>query len=90
MESAGRHLAALCREIVRVAMRTHAQQRELDVHEKRLDLLEGAVADLSARRGPQPLEVARRPSPDSGAAVASLERSFERRLSAATGDDGNE
>jgi len=89
MESAGRHLAALCREIVRVALRTHAQQRELEVHDKRLDLLEGAVADLSASRGPRPLEVARRPSSDAGA-VASLERSFERRLQAAPGHDAPE
>jgi hypothetical protein len=78
MESAGRHLAALCRETVKVALRTHEQRRQLDVHEKRIDLLEAAVGDLASSRGPVPLQVRRSES----APAESLTRSFEARLAA--------
>ena len=78
MEFGGRHLAALCREIVTIALRTHEQRRELDVHEKRLALLESAVGDLSSSRGPAPLQV-RRSEPT---AAETLTSSFEARLAA--------
>jgi hypothetical protein len=83
MEYAGRHLAALCREIVRVAMRTHEQRRELDVHEKRISLLESAMADLSPSRRPAPLEIRR----SQAASAETLTRSFEARLAARPADD---
>ncbi len=84
MEPAGRHLAALCREIVRVALRMHAQQRELDVHGKRLALLESAVADVATSAKPAPLQI-RRSEPTK---AETLTNSFEARL-AARPDEGD-
>jgi hypothetical protein len=83
MDSAGRHLAALCREIVRVALRTHEQRRDLDVHEKRISLLESAMADRAASRRPAPLAIRRNEAPS----VETLNRSFEARLAARPADE---
>jgi hypothetical protein len=84
MELGGRHLAALCREIVTLALRSREQQRQLDDHAERLGLLED---EISAIRDPAPLQVARPPGPSRSAAVDSLTRSFETRLGAADEDE---
>jgi hypothetical protein len=81
MELGGRHLAALCREIVTLALRSREQQRQLDVHAERLGVLEDEV---TAIRQPPPLRIAR--SDESGA-VDSLTRSFESRLGSSDEDD---
>jgi hypothetical protein len=84
MEFGGRHLAALCREIVTLALRSREQQRGLDDHAERLALLEAEVGDLvderaSAQR-PPPLEIARPSEASRSDAVDSLTQSFETRL----------
>ena len=82
MEFGGRHLAALCREIVGLARRSREQQRQLDDHAERLGVLED---EITAIRQPAPLRIARPPERGRGAAVESLTQSFESRLS-----DGDE
>jgi hypothetical protein len=81
MEFGGRHLAALCREIVTLALRSREQQRELDEHAERLGMLE---EEVTASREPPPLRIAHPLEPGRSAAVESLTRSFEARLA---GDD---
>jgi hypothetical protein len=82
MEFGGRHLAALCREIVALAWRSREQQRQLDDHAERLGVLE---EEITAIREPAPLRIARPSEPERSTAVESLTRSFETRL--ADGDD---
>jgi hypothetical protein len=77
MELGGRHLAALCREIVTLALRSRDQQRQLDEHAERLGMLEDEV---TTSREPPPLQIAHPPEPRRSAAVESLTRSFEARL----------
>jgi hypothetical protein len=83
MEFGGRHLAALCREIVTLALRSREQQRQLDEHAERLAVLEDEV---TAIRQPPPLRLARPLQPERGSAVDSLTASFEARLT----DPGDE
>jgi hypothetical protein len=77
MEFGGRHLAALCREIVTLALRLREQQRALDDHAERLAVLE---TEVTAVRQPPPLRVARPLQSERSAAVDSLTASFEARL----------
>jgi hypothetical protein len=77
MEFGGRHLAALCREIVKLALSSREQQRQLDDHAERLGVLENEVTAISQ---PPPLRVARPLQPERSAAVDSLTASFEARL----------
>jgi hypothetical protein len=84
MEFGGRHLAALCREIVGLAWRSREQQRQLDDHAERLGLLED---EITAIREPAPLRIARPQEAERSAAVDSLTQSFEARLSAADEDE---
>jgi hypothetical protein len=81
MEFGGRHLAALCREIVKLALSSREQQRQLDEHAERL-----AVLEDEAIRQPQPLRVTRPLQPERSTAVDSLTASFEARLT----DPGDE
>jgi hypothetical protein len=81
MEFGGRHRAALCREIVTLALRSREQQRQLDDHAERLGVVENEVSSI---RNPTPLLI-RRPSESD--AVDSLTRSFESRLGVGDDDD---
>jgi hypothetical protein len=84
MEFGGRHLAALCREIVSLAMRLREQQAELDEHAERLDLLE---EEVTAAREPPPLQIAPSQERPPRATVESLTKSFEARLAASDETD---
>jgi hypothetical protein len=81
MEFGGRHLAALCREIVKLALSSREQQRQLDEHAERL-----AVLEDEAIHQPPPLRVTRPLQPERSTAVDSLTASFEARLT----DPGDE
>jgi hypothetical protein len=76
-------LRAIADALAGLARRSFEQRRELAVHEKRLALLESAVADSARHGDPPPLVVRRSVATNAEA----LTRSFEARLAARPSDD---